>query len=132
MISSAFSESANRKYLARQNPKTKLIVCFVQGYNTMVKRLGVTQEVTPIDPFFLSSFLSLLGGEDPIYSDHWPMPWKVFPNQFAKCCLRLFKFRVNRGVSVEEVPSEGKPITASFSLFWSGSCNDPKRCSRES
>jgi len=86
--SSAFSESANRKYLARQNPKTKLIVCFVQGYNTMVKRLAVTQEVTPIDPFFLSSFLSLLGGEDPIYSNHWPMPWKVFPNQFAKCCLR--------------------------------------------
>jgi len=35
----------------------KLIVCFVQGYNTMVKRLRVAQEVTPIDPFFLSFFI---------------------------------------------------------------------------
>jgi len=59
-----------------------------------------------------------------------PCPGRSFPiNLPSAACV---KFRVKRGVSVEEVPSEGKPITTSFSLFWSGGCNDPKRCSRES
>jgi len=63
----------------------------------------ITAFCTPIDPFFRSFFPSFLGGEDPTYSNHWPMPWKVLPNQFDKCCLRLFEFI--RGVSVEAVHS---------------------------